>query len=45
MKLFEFTLTVCGWGETVEEAWETCKENFDIDDEPIPESEVIDEKD
>ena len=40
-KLYEFTITMCGWGDTSEQAWENCKENFDIAYESIPVKEKI----
>lgn len=30
-ELYDFTVVMCGWGDSPEEAWEKCKENFDID--------------
>jgi len=42
-KLYDFTVDMCGWGDTPEEAWENCKENFDIDKQELPEYEIIDE--
>jgi hypothetical protein len=41
-KLYEFTITVTGWGENPEDAWENVKENFDIVYEGIPNSDNID---
>lgn len=34
---------MCGWGDTPEEAWENCKDNFDIDEQNFPEYEIVDE--
>jgi len=42
-KLYKFDVTMCGWGDSVEEAWENCKENFNIDNQELPEFEIIDE--
>ena len=39
--LYEFIIKICGFGSNSEEAWENCKENFDIDDEPLPENGII----
>lgn len=44
-KLFEFTVTMVGWGDTPADGWEACKENFDIDSEPLPPNEIIDADD
>lgn len=45
-KLFEFNITMCGWGNSIEEAWDNCQESFRIEDEPIPENyNIIDEED
>lgn len=46
-KLYEFTLNPVGWGDTLEEAWDNCKESYDIEKEGIPEKgnyEIIDEQ-
>jgi hypothetical protein len=43
-KLYEFCVTMTGWGESPEEAWENCQENFDISEESLPDTfEIIDE--
>lgn len=42
-KLYDFTIGVCGWGESPEEAWEACKENFNIDKMEIADYEISDE--
>lgn len=45
-KLFEFTIKICGWGDTPNEAWEDAKESFDIVREEYPNEdciEIIDE--
>ena len=41
-KLYEFTIKLCGWGDDLNEAIENAKENFDIEDEPFNEYEIID---
>lgn len=40
-KLYEFTVTMCGWGNTPEEAWENCKDQYDIDKEELPNNEIL----
>lgn len=46
MKNFEFKLTLSGWGDTPEEAWENVQDNFYPEKEPMPdEYDVIDERD
>jgi len=42
-KLYNFKLELAGWGENPEEAWDACKENFDIDREELPKSTVEEE--
>ena len=42
-KLYDFDVTMCGWGDSVEEAWENCKENFNIDNQELPEFTIVDE--
>ena len=44
-KLYEFNISVCGWGETLKEAQEACRENFDIDKEVLEDFTIIDIKD
>ena len=44
-KLYEFKVCPCGWGDSPEEAWESCKEAFNIDYETDLEYEIIDEDD
>lgn len=36
MKLYDFNATMCGWGDTVEEA-------FDIDKQELPDYELVEE--
>lgn len=44
-KLYEFSLTLCGWGNNPMEAWDNCKDSFDIDKENVPEEfEITDEE-
>lgn len=42
-KLYDFSVVMCGWGDTPEEAWANCKENYDIDQEELPEYSIVDE--
>ena len=42
-KLYDFSLVICGWGNTVDEAWENAKNNFDIDKEQLLEYELIED--
>lgn len=42
-KLYEFDVTMYGWGDSAEEAWENCKENFNIDNQELPEFTIVDE--
>lgn len=44
-KLYDFYFGGTGWGETPEEAWENCKENYDLDKMDLPEYELIEEED
>ena len=44
-KLYDFNVIMCGWGNSVEEAWENCKEGYDIDKQEMPEFTIVDEDD
>ena len=44
-KCYDFYVTVCGWGDTIEEAWERSKEGFDIDNESMPEDYLLIDED
>lgn len=35
-KLYDFSVIMCGWGNTPEEAWRDCQESFDILAENVP---------
>ena len=45
MKLYQFTVTLNGYGDTPEEAWKDMQEHLDIDEcEMVEDYEIIDEE-
>ena len=42
-KLYDFSVVICGWGDTPDEAWSNAKDNYDIDKELLPEYELAED--